>query len=113
MAALRRSKRRRNPCQWRFASKAGDLNHPAGTSNLLVMAELTDSNVESAPEIEQMTRGDHLFQILCGVGIASGLALLWTMESIRNLTFRVLNALHIPARRHKRGSAFPAGPRPA
>src|SRR5260370_13690857 len=96
-----------------LASKAGDLNQAAWTSNLLVMAELTDSNGESAPEVEQLTRRDHCFQILCGVGIASGLALLWTMESVRNLTFRVLNALHIPARRHKRGSAFPAGPRPA
>jgi hypothetical protein len=78
-----------------------------------MMAELTDSNVETAPEVEQLTLSDHLFQILCGVGIASGLALLWTMESVRNVIFRALNALHIPARRHKRGSAFPAGPRPA
>jgi hypothetical protein len=77
------------------------------------MPELAQSSVEPSLEIEQLTRTDHLFQILCGVGIASGLALLWTMESVRNLIFRALNALHIPARRHKRGTAFPAGSRHA
>ncbi len=82
-------------------------------SSLELMPELTDSRSETAPEIEQMTGADHLFQILCGVGIASGLALLWTMETVRNLVFRALNVLHIRARRHKRGTAFPAGPRHA
>jgi len=89
------------------------LNDRVSISNLELMPELTDSSLETTPEIEQMTGADHLFQILCGVGIASGLALLWTMESVRNLVFRALNALHIPARRHKRGTAFPAGSRHA
>jgi hypothetical protein len=93
--------------------RRGGLNDRAPKSNLKLMPELTDSTLETTPEIEQMTGTDHLFQILCGVGIASGLALLWTMETVRNLVFRVLNALHIPARRHKRGTPFPAGPRHA
>ena len=73
------------------------------------MAEITDSNTGPAVEIEQLTRGDMMYQILCGVGIASGLALLWTMESVRNVIFRGLNALGVAPRRHRRGSAFPAG----
>ncbi|HEY2106815.1 MAG TPA: hypothetical protein VGH29_13555 [Candidatus Binataceae bacterium] len=73
------------------------------------MAEITDSNVRAPIVIEQLTRGDMYYQILCGVGIASGLALLWTMELARNAIFRALNALNIPARQHRRGSAFPAG----
>lgn len=77
------------------------------------MAELTDSTYQPAHEIEQLTGRDHLYQILCGTGIASGLALLWALETVRNCAFWVLNALKIPARRHKRGSAFPAGPRRA
>jgi hypothetical protein len=77
------------------------------------MADLTDSSYQPAHEIEQLTGMDHLYQILCGTGIASGLALLWALETVRNCAFWVLNALNIPARRHKRGSAFPAGPRRA
>jgi hypothetical protein len=73
------------------------------------MAEITDSNVGAATEIEQLTRSDLFYQILCGVGIASGLALLWTMETMRNVIFRGLNALHIPPRRRRHGSPFPAG----
>lgn len=73
------------------------------------MAEITDTNVATAVEVEQLTRSDMFRQILIGVGISSGLALLWTMESMRNVRFRVLNALHLPARRRRRGSAFPAG----
>jgi hypothetical protein len=73
------------------------------------MPEITDSNVRTPIEIEQLTRGDLYYQILCGVGIASGLALLWTMESMRNVIFRALNAMHVPPWRHQRGSAFPAG----
>jgi len=73
------------------------------------MAEISDTNVATPVEVEQLSRGDLFRQILIGVGISSGLALLWTMESVRNVVFRVLNALHIPARRRRRGSAYPAG----
>ncbi len=73
------------------------------------MAEITDTNVATPVEVEQLSRRDMFRQILIGVGISSGLALLWTMESMRNVLFRALNALHIPARRRRRGSAIPAG----
>jgi hypothetical protein len=73
------------------------------------MAEITDTNVATPVEVEQLGRRDMFRQILTGVGISSGLALLWAMESLRNVLFRALNALHIPARRRRRGSAFPAG----
>jgi len=73
------------------------------------MPEITDTNVGASVEVEQLARGDFFYQILCGVGIASGLALLWTMESMRNVIFRGLNLLHIPPRRRRRGTAFPAG----
>lgn len=82
-------------------------------SSVIVMAEVTDTNYRPANEIEQMTGKDHLYQIVCGAGIASGLALLWAMETVRNYIFRLLNVLKVPARQHKRGSAFPAGPRRA
>jgi hypothetical protein len=77
------------------------------------MPELTDPNPETSVEIEQLTGRDHLFQILCGVGIASGLLLLWTMETLRDAIFRGLDLLHIPVWRYRRGSAFPPGPKRA
>jgi hypothetical protein len=95
------------------STAARSLNHPAWTSNVVVMAELTESSFQPANEVEQLTGRDHLYQILCGMGIASGLALLWAMETVRNYAFRMLNALKIPVRHHKRGSVFPAGPRQA
>lgn len=85
------------------------MNRLASILNLSEMPQITESNLRAPVEVEQLTRGDLFYQILCGVGIASGLALLWTMESMRNLLFRGLNALHVPPRRHHRGSAFPAG----
>ncbi len=73
------------------------------------MPEIIDTNLNTTVEVEQLPRGDMLYQILVGIGIASGLALLWTMESMRNVMFRALNAMHLPSRRRRRGAAFPAG----
>ena len=73
------------------------------------MPEITDTNIGASGEVEQLPRSDFFYQILCGVGIASGLALLWTMESVRDVIFRGLNLLRIPPRRRRRGTAFPAG----
>ena len=87
------------------------MNERAVRSSVVVMAETTDSSYRPANEVEQLTGRDHLYQIMCGVGISSGLALLWAMETVRNCVFRLLNALKIPARPHKRGTAFPAGKR--
>jgi hypothetical protein len=85
------------------------LNHGGQISKLDTMAEITDTNVGTSVKVEQLARGDMFRQILIGVGISSGLALLWTMESVRNAIFRLLNALHVPARHRRRGTAFPAG----
>jgi hypothetical protein len=73
------------------------------------MSEITNQDLTTTVEVEQLPRGDVFYQILCGVGIASGLMLLWTLETGRNLIFRGLNALHVPTWRHQRGCAFPAG----
>jgi hypothetical protein len=73
------------------------------------MVEITNQDLNTSVEVEQLPRGDMVYQILCGVGIASGLMLLWTMETVRNVIFRGLNALRVPPWRHRRGCAFPAG----
>jgi hypothetical protein len=60
-------------------------------------------------EPEQPTVWQLLLQVLIGIGIASGLALLWAMEAIRNVYFRLLDRLNIRPRKNRRASAFPPG----
>lgn len=98
---------------WTIVTAAPWLERACVDIYCLAMADLTESSYRPANEVEQLTGRNHLYQILCGTGVASGLALLWAMETVRNYAFRLLNALKIPARHHKRGSAFPAGPRRA
>jgi hypothetical protein len=73
----------------------------------------TPASESSAPrplEVEQLPTRDYFRQIMHGIGISSGLALLWVMETFRDLFFRLLDRLHIPARKHRHGVAFPPGP---
>jgi hypothetical protein len=48
-------------------------------------------------------------EVLYGIAIMSGLALLWGLESIRNAFFRLLDKMNIRPR-VRRASAFPPGP---
>ncbi|HJU28584.1 MAG TPA: hypothetical protein VJ718_05410, partial [Candidatus Binataceae bacterium] len=48
-------------------------------------------------------------EIFYGIGIALGLGMLWAMESLRDVSFRLLDRMNIKARTH-RASAFPPGP---
>ncbi len=49
-----------------------------------------------------------LGSVLYGIGVSLGLALLWGMEVVRNIYFRVLDQFNIRARRRP-ASAFPPG----
>ena len=61
------------------------------------------------PEEQHLRRPEFLKELLRGIAVTAGLALLWVMEAIRNLCFRVLDWLGVPARRRRRASAFPPG----
>lgn len=71
---------------------------------------VSEPGVPRPLEIEQLPRGDYFRQVMHGIGISSGLALLWVMETFRDLFFRLLDRLHIPAPKHRRGVPFPPGP---
>jgi hypothetical protein len=59
-------------------------------------------------EIEPLRVRAFVFEILCGIGIALGLGLLWVMEVIRNFIFHLLDWANF--RPHtRRPSAFPPG----
>ncbi len=57
---------------------------------------------------ETLSRGGVLVSVLYGIGVSLGLGLLWSMEVVRNIYFRVLDRLNIKPRR-RRASAFPPG----
>jgi len=75
------------------------------------MADNESTAIASAPargvEVEQLPRGDFFRQVAKGIGISSGLLLLWVMETGRNGFFWLLDRLHVPAHRRAHGSAFP------
>ena len=52
---------------------------------------------------------EYFIQILDGIGIAAGMALLWVMELARNGYFGTLDRLNVKPRKRRRASAFPPG----
>ncbi len=50
-----------------------------------------------------------IVELFHGVGILLGLALLWTLEAVRNVFFRLLDRWNIRPRPSTKASAFPPG----
>ncbi len=63
----------------------------------------------AAPAPEKLAPTTFIVDVLQGLGVMLGLALLWLFESIRNVIFRVLDRFNIKARGPRRLSAFPPG----
>ncbi len=63
-------------------------------------------------EPQRFTTLEFLSQMLQGIGIAIGLAMLWLMETVRNAYFRLLDRMNVKPRRSRKISAFPPGKRP-
>ena len=69
----------------------------------------TEETRPAAPlEIEQLSRLSYLSEVVQGIGITLGLGILWGLEMVRNVYFRVLDRLNLKPRR-RRASAFPPG----
>jgi hypothetical protein len=60
-------------------------------------------------EAEQLGIGGFFSELLQGIGKMLGLGLLWGLEEIRNVFFRILDRLNVKARPSRRVSAFPPG----
>jgi hypothetical protein len=60
-------------------------------------------------KIDHLTRGGVIKEVLHGMGVTFGLALLWMLEMVRNGYFRMLDRLGVKPRRPRRVSAFPPG----
>lgn len=76
------------------------------------MEEQTQRPARGLPdplEPERMPVGEFLLQVLYGIGVTMGLALLWFMEVVRDAYFRLLDRLNVKPRRRTRASAFPPG----
>lgn len=59
--------------------------------------------------VRRLTPVGVFLYILHGIGVTLGLALLWSLEAVRNSCFRLLDRWNIKART-RRASAFPPGP---
>lgn len=60
-------------------------------------------------EPERLSGMGFVLEVLHGIGIAAGLALLWAMETVRNAYFRTLDRFNVKPRHRRRASAFPPG----
>jgi hypothetical protein len=60
-------------------------------------------------DAEQLGVGGFLQELIQGIGKMLGLGLLWALEGVRNVFFRLLDRLNVKARPHRRVSAFPPG----
>jgi hypothetical protein len=61
-----------------------------------------------SPEMERLKPVEVASEIVQGIGIALGLSLLWIMEAVRDLIFRLLDRANIRPRTRP-ASAFPPG----
>ncbi len=59
-------------------------------------------------EVEPIKGFGFFAEILNGLGVLLGLALLWLLEGIRNSFFRLLDRMNLKPR-PRRGTAFPPG----
>ncbi len=74
------------------------------------MQEATEPQKQIAPpEPEKLSPRTFVLDVLQGLGVMLGLAVLWMFESIRDVIFRALDRLNLKARGPRRVSAFPPG----
>lgn len=71
------------------------------------MQETVENN-QAPVEPEPLVGLRFFVEILNGLGVMLGLALLWFLEKIRNSFFGLLDRMNVKARPRK-GSAFPPG----
>jgi hypothetical protein len=72
------------------------------------MATTEETRSAAPPEIEQLSTLSYVSEFFQGIGIALGMGILWGLEIVRNVYFRLLDRLNLKPR-HRRASAFPPG----
>jgi hypothetical protein len=58
---------------------------------------------------EKISAAHFALDVLQGVGVMIGLAILWLFEGVRNLVFRLFDRFNLRAHVRKKVSAFPPG----
>lgn len=61
------------------------------------------------PQAEALGTLRFLSEVIQGLGLIVGMGLLWLLESVRNVFFRLLDRLNFKPRPRTRVSAFPPG----
>lgn len=73
------------------------------------MEPTTEQEQIVAPPAQKTGPFAFALDVLQGIGVMLGLAVLWMFESIRDVIFRALDRFNIKARGPRRVSAFPPG----
>jgi hypothetical protein len=71
--------------------------------------EETPEQKQMPLDAEQLGVKGYLIELMHGIGVMLGLALLWSLEAVRNVFFSVLDRFNVKARPNQRASAFPPG----
>ena len=66
------------------------------------------ANVDQPFVLQKLGWRDWLGEVIIALAITVGMALLWMLENVRNVFFRLLDRLNLKPRSH-RASAFPPG----
>ncbi|HUO06396.1 MAG TPA: hypothetical protein VMU16_14450 [Candidatus Binataceae bacterium] len=90
-----------------------DRHSCIGVARPLVWESMEESGQERIPPVRvvELTTPEFIWEVVRGIGVTIGLLILWALEVVRNVWFKMLDFLNLkPA--HKRASAFPPGEPP-
>lgn len=60
-------------------------------------------------EPQPLSKTTFVLEVFQGIGVMLGLGLLWMLESVRNVVFRLLDRWNFKPRPPRKASAFPPG----
>jgi hypothetical protein len=81
----------------------------AADTNPYLILKMTEQTQTDTPLEVSRLEGSRLFiEIVYGIAITVGMALLWALENLRNVIFRALDRANMRPRT-RRASAFPPG----
>jgi len=75
------------------------------------MGQMAESSEQKQlpPDLYYLGVKGYLVEVIHGTAVMAGLALLWSLEAVRNVFFRLLDRWNIRSRPPRKVSAFPPG----
>lgn len=82
-----------------------------GDAPFSLMSQMQESSEQKQLPVDPYHLGvsGYLVEVIHGTAVMMGLALLWSLEGVRNVFFRLLDRWNIRSRPPRKVSAFPPG----